>query len=125
MQQQPPLHSAVVSRLSPAAGIASNHPAMGQCQLARLRELGVPEHQIDTVVDIARHIRDEAAAHLDHAFKEAACEALGAAVTKTAANAADEARAPKTTSFPVAVAIAGTANESGCCSTTNNGQSCC
>jgi hypothetical protein len=111
--------------VSLAAGIASNHPAMGQCQLARLRELGVPEHQIDTVVDIARHIRDEAAERLDHAFKEAACDALGAAVTKTAANAADEARAPRTTSFPVTVAIAGTANESGCCSTTKSGQSCC
>ena len=58
--------------VSLASGIASNHPAMGQCQLERLRSYGVPEHQIDAVIEIARHIRDEAAQKLDIAFDEKA-----------------------------------------------------
>ncbi len=58
--------------VSLASGIASNHPAMGQCQLERLRGYGVPEHQIDAVIEIARHIRDEATEKLDFAFDEAA-----------------------------------------------------
>ena len=58
--------------ISLAAGIASNHPAMGQCQLERLRKAGIPKHQIDAVIEIARHIRDEAAQRLDAAFDEAA-----------------------------------------------------
>ena len=44
---------------------------MGQCQLERLRAAGVPEAQIATVIEIARHIRDEAAEKLDHAFDTA------------------------------------------------------
>lgn len=58
--------------VSLASGIASNHPAMGQCQLERLRGYGVPENQIEAVVEIARHIRDEAIEKLDFAFDEKA-----------------------------------------------------
>jgi hypothetical protein len=58
--------------VSLASGIAANHPAMGQCQLDRLRAAGVPEHQINAVIEIARHIRDEAAEKLDFAFDEKA-----------------------------------------------------
>lgn len=47
--------------VSLVSGLAANHPAMGQCQIERLRGAGVPEHQIDSVIEIARHIRDEAA----------------------------------------------------------------
>ena len=72
MQQKPQLHSSIVAMVSLAAGIAANHPAMGQCQLARLRKAGIPEHQINAVIEIARHIRDEAAQQLDAAFDEAA-----------------------------------------------------
>ncbi len=56
--------------VSLASGIASNHPAMGQCQLDRLRGYGVPQNQINAVIEIARHIRDEAAEKLDFAFDE-------------------------------------------------------
>jgi len=72
MTDQPQLHSNIVAMVSLASGIASNHPAMGQCQLERLRHAGIPEHQIAAVIEIARHIRDEAAEKLDFAFDEAA-----------------------------------------------------
>ncbi len=94
--EQPQLHSAIVSMVSLAAGIASNHPAMGQCQLERLRGLGVPENQIDAVIEIARHIRDEAAQKLDVMFDEAA---------------AGGRPEPKT--------------QEACCTSTAGGQSCC
>jgi len=68
MDEQPQLHSSIVSLVSLAAGIAAKHPDMGQCQLERLRQQGVPQHQIDTVIEIARHIRDEATEKLDAAF---------------------------------------------------------
>ena len=104
MSEQPQLHSSIVAMVSLAAGIAAKHPAMGQCQLQRLRDMGVPAHQIDAVIEIARHIRDEAAQQLDAAFDEKAAEG-----------------APKPSlSIPV-VEEAG-----GCgCSTTPSGQSCC
>ncbi len=70
MSEQPQLHSSIVAMISLASGIASNHPAMGQCQLARLRKTGVTEHQIAAVIEIARHIRNEAAEKLDFAFNE-------------------------------------------------------
>ena len=71
MSEQPQLHASIVAMVSLASGIAANHPAMGQCQLERLRSYGVPEHQIKTVIEIARHIRNEAAQKLDAAFDEA------------------------------------------------------
>lgn len=99
MNDRPQLHSSIVVMVSLASGIASRHPAMGQCQLQRLREIGVPEHQIDAVIEIARHIRDEAAQKLDDAFDTASAEAQAA----------------------MAVASSG-----GCgCSATASGQSCC
>jgi hypothetical protein len=98
MNEQPQLHSSIVAMVSLAAGIAANHPAMGQCQLQRLRDQGVPEHQLDAVIEIARHIRDEAAQKLDAAFDEQSAQ-----VKKT---------------FSVAAAACG-------CSTTKSGQSCC
>lgn len=70
MSPQPDLHSSIVAMVSLASGIAANHPAMGQCQLERLRGYGVPENQIASVIEIARHIRDEAAEKLDFAFDE-------------------------------------------------------
>jgi hypothetical protein len=70
MSELPQLHTTIVSMISLAAGIAAKHPDMGLCQLQRLRGAGVPQHQIDAVVEIARHIRDEAAQKLDLAFDE-------------------------------------------------------
>ena len=100
MTQQPQLHPSIVAMVSLAASIASNHPTKGLCQLARLRELGIPEHQIDTVIEVARHIREEAGERIDAAFDEAA-----------------DAERRET----------GTANDNqpgGCCGTTSSGQSC-
>lgn len=102
----PELHSSIVSLVSLAAGIASNHPAMGQCQLARLRQMGVSEDQIAAVVEIARHIRDEAAEKLDAAFDEASYpdSAEPGALTQEAQPAA---------------------SGEACCTSTASGQSCC
>ena len=72
MTDQPQLHSSIVAMVSLAAGIAAKHPDMGQCQLDRLRKAGVPQHQIDAVIEIARHLRDEAAQKLDAAFDKCA-----------------------------------------------------
>ena len=100
MSNQPQLHSSIVAMVSLASGIASNHPAMGQCQLERLRKAGVPEHQIDTVIEIARHIRNEANEKLDVAFDEAANLSKPAPVEQP--------------------------EQEGCgCSSTPSGQSCC
>ena len=74
MTDQPQLHSSIVTMISLASSIAANHPAMGQCQLGRLRKAGIPEHQITAVIEIARHIRNEATEKLDFAFDEAADE---------------------------------------------------
>ncbi len=104
MNNEPPLHSAIVSMVSMAAGIAARHPDMGLCQLRRLREMGIPESQIATVIEVARHIRDEAAEKLDAAFDT---EAFPPDSGCCAGN--DKV-------MPVAEA---------CCGTTTSGQSCC
>lgn len=98
MKTDAPLSNDTVAMISLAAGIAANHPAMGQCQLQRLRGYGVPEGQIAAVIEIARHIRDEAAEKLDFAF--------------------DEKSGP-------AAAVAEAAGESCGCTPTPSGQSCC
>ena len=54
------LHPSIVALVSLAANIASNHPKQGLCQVDRLKEYGVAKEQIDAVIEIARHIRDEA-----------------------------------------------------------------
>jgi len=62
------LPPATLAMVALAANIASNHPKKGICQLERLRSLGVTEAQIDMVVDIARHLRDEAGQMIDGEF---------------------------------------------------------
>ena len=101
MKEEPQLHSSIVAMISLASGIASNHPAMGQCQLERLRHAGIPQHQLDAVVEIARHIRDEATEKLDATFDEAFKENIPTV-------AADENE-----------------GQSCGCSVTPSGQSCC
>jgi len=104
---EPQLHSSIVALVSLASGIASNHPAMGQCQLAKLRSMGIAESQIATVIEIARHIRDEASQKLDSAFDEASYPESGSdSETQDNTKPTDNA------------------GES-CCSTTASGQSCC
>ena len=93
MSETIPLHSSIVALVSLAAGIAAKHPSMGLCQVQRLRSLGVSEDNIQTAVEIARHIRDEAAQKLDTAFDEQfsgvpVVEAGGACCTPTASGQA-------------------------------------
>ena len=109
MNERPELHSTIVAMISLASGIASRHPDMGLCQLKKLREAGVPEHQIATVVEIARHIRDEAARQLDAAFDEKA-------------QLDQPEPAPKKSG-----GLPGLKVETGesCCTPTPGGQSCC
>jgi len=77
---------------------------MGLCQLSKLRGMSINEDQINTVVEIARHIRDEASQKLDQAFDESAAQALANEVSET-------------TTFS---AIAGES----CCTSTASGQAC-
>ena len=93
----PQLHSSIVALVSLAAGIAAKHPDMGLCQLDKLKQMGVPDSQINTVIEIARHIRDEAAQKLDTAFDE-----KGGNITSIIEEP-----------------------EAACCTATASGQSCC
>ena len=64
------LHSSIIALVSLASGVASKHPDMGLCQVNRLRGMGISESQIASVVEIARHIRAEAAEKIDHVFDQ-------------------------------------------------------
>jgi hypothetical protein len=99
------LHPSIVSLVSLAANIASNHPNQGLCQLDKLKEYGVSEEQIDLVVEIARHIRDEAGQKLDDRFDQefkTRFSAKGAAALK-------------------GISVA----QEACCTPTPGGKSCC
>ena len=96
------LHPSIVALVSLAANIAANHPKQGLCQLDKLKPYGVAREQIDAVIDIARHIRDEAGQSLDVSFDEA----LGLESAKA-----------KLSAIPIA--------ESACCTPTPGGQACC
>lgn len=98
------LHPSIVALVSLAAGIASNHPAQGLCQLDRLKQYGVTREHIDSVIEIARHIRDEAAQQLDTRF--------------------DVARDGRGSAHPFeAVSVTGSGES--CCTPTPSGRSCC
>lgn len=79
-----PLHPSIVALVSLAANIAANHPKKGLCQIERLRGYGITDEQIDMVVDIARHLRDEAGQMLDAEFNVEAQLAVPPAPTLTA-----------------------------------------
>ena len=91
-----PLHPSILALVSLAAQIAAKHPKQGQCQLDRLRSAGVASAHIDAVIDIARHIRDEAGAAYDQRFDEIRDDA------------------------PTAPAVS-----AACCTPTASGQACC
>jgi hypothetical protein len=107
------LHPSIVALVSLAANIAANHPKQGLCQIDRLKGYGVAREQIDAVIEIARHIRDEAAQALDAQFDAA----------YGVAEAIPEAKpAIKPNPFAnIAVKETGAA----CCTPTKSGQSCC
>ena len=98
----PALHPSIVALVSLAADIASNHPKQGLCKIDRLKQYGVPRQHIETVVEIARHIRDEASQRLDASFDLALAGRLG--------DATPAAAQPE---------------QAGCCTPTASGQSCC
>lgn len=98
------LTPATLAMVSLAANIAANHPKKGLCQLERLRSYGVPEAQIDMVVDIARHLRDEAGQMLDHEFDQ------------VFSSVAPDRKPASLTSIPAGGA---------CCTPTAKGNACC
>jgi Ethanolamine utilization protein EutJ (predicted chaperonin) len=100
------LHPSIVALISLAANVASNHPDQGLCQIDRLKGYGVSREQIDSVIEIARHIRDEAAQKLDAKFDEAY-------TAHFKPGAADKLAG-------IAVAEGGA-----CCTPTPSGKSCC
>ena len=100
------LHPSIVALVSLAANVAANHPGQGLCQIERLKGYGVSREQIDTVIEIARHIRDETAQKLDAKFDEAYADHFKP-------GAADKLAG-------IAVAGAGA-----CCTPTPSGKSCC
>ncbi len=112
MSNDPQLHSSIVALISLASGIAAKHPAMGMCQLDKLRHMGIPESQINTAIEIARHIRDEAAEKIDAAFDEKASLAIANEASKGCCGSSTTETKQE-------------AKEESCCSSTPSGQSCC
>jgi hypothetical protein len=107
MSTATPLHPSIIAMVSLAANIAANHPKKGLCQIERLRGYGVTEEQIDMVVDIARHLRDEAGQMLDAEFD------VEARLAVSPAPASDACCAPAP-------------SESSCgCTPTATGNACC
>jgi len=106
-----PLHPSIIALVSLAANIAANHPKKGLCQIERLRGYGVTDAQIDMVVDIARHLRDEAGQMLDAQFNDEAQLAVTPAPTSDACCA------------PAVPSPAGA--ESCGCTPTAKGNACC
>ena len=100
------LHPSIVALVSLAANIAANHPKQGLCQIDRLKGYGVSREQIDTVIEIARHIRDEAAQKFDASFDEAYAAHFE----------------PKAADKLAGIAIA---SGSACCTPTPSGKTCC
>lgn len=105
-----PLHPSIVALVSLAANIAANHPKQGMCQLDRLKTYGVAKEHIDTVIEIARHIRDEASQALDAKFDEAYFQSCEPAKPKI-----------KVDPFANIAVVEGGA----CCTPTASGKACC
>ena len=99
------LHPSIVSLVSLAANIAANHPGQGLCQIDKLKQYGITEAQIALVVEISRHIRDEATQKLDASFEAAYLAKMATA------------QAPVN---PLNITMA-----EACCSPTPSGKSCC
>jgi hypothetical protein len=105
------LHPSIVALVSLAANIAANHPKQGLCQIDRLKGYGVAKEQIDAVIEIARHIRDEASEQMDAQFDAAYAETM-------------QPPKPKLKPDPFAN-IAVVEGGASCCTPTKSGQSCC
>lgn len=110
-----PLHPSIIAMVSLAANIAANHPKKGLCQIERLRGYGVTDEQIDMVVDIARHLRDEAGQMLDAAFDEEARLAVAPAPTQCCPPAASAAASATSATSAASCGCTPTAKGNACC----------
>ncbi len=110
----PDLHPSIVALIALSANIAANHPKQGLCQLDTLRNMRVPETHIQTVIEIARHIRTEAGEMLDTAFDTA--------LTTRPAEAMPPTRKPK---IPKGTLLNIPVSSGACCTPTASGKSCC
>ena len=117
-QAVPELHGSIVALVALAANIAANHPRQGLCQLEKLRDYGVPKAHIDAVIDIARHIRDEAGEKLDAEFDEKAAAVL-------AGDQAMPMELPAKPKVPKGKPLSIPVSAGACCTPTKSGQSCC
>ncbi|MEW5892830.1 MAG: hypothetical protein AB1697_06805 [Pseudomonadota bacterium] len=119
------LHPSIVALVALAANIAAKHPKQGLCQLDKLRQYNVPQAHIDTVIEIARHIRDEAGQLLDASFDAARAagntQVAQAAPAQVTPEHAAKPKVAKGKPLNVAIAEAGGA----CCTPTPGGKSCC
>jgi hypothetical protein len=110
----PDLHPSIVALVSLAANIAANHPKQGLCQVDKLKEYGVVKEQIDSVIEIARHIRDEST--------QLSAQALDAKFDEAYAAGFEPAK-PKIQVDPFAnIAVV---DGGACCTPTKSGQACC
>jgi len=127
MTDQAQLHSSIVAMISLASGIASRHPDMGLCQLERLRGAGIPEHQIDAVIEIARHIRDEASQKVDAAFDEKAPleQTVEKVETTSCCGSSEKPQEAEQSSCCGSTEPEPVIEESCGCTPTPSGQSCC
>jgi hypothetical protein len=100
------LHPSIVALVALSAHLAAGHPNRGLCQLAKLKEYGVSEAQIEEAIEIARHIRDETAQILDASFNQERAMNQAAAASK----------------LPQFKEVQAT---SACCTPTASGKSCC
>lgn len=116
---EPQLHSSIVALVSLASGIAAKHPDMGLCQLDKLRQMGVPEAYIRSVIEIARHIRDEASQKLDAAFNAKCCPDEADCCTPAQSVATQSASRPRMLNIAVKE------EATSCCTPTASGQPCC
>lgn len=112
------LHSSIVALVALSAHIAANHPKQGLCQVEKLRSLGVPEMHLQTVIEIARHIRDEAGETLDSTFDQLLATPANK-LAETLAESPPQSNIPKGTLLSIPVSAGA------CCTPTASGQSCC
>lgn len=112
------LHPSIVALVALSAHIAANHPKQGLCQVDKLRSLGVPEAHLQAVIEIARHIRDEASETLDATFDEQIA-APGSGTLGPTTESTPKPKIPKGTLLNIPV------SSGACCSSTASGQSCC
>ncbi|WP_291525168.1 hypothetical protein [Acidithiobacillus sp.] len=64
----PVINPITLALITLSAQVAAQHPGHGKCQLDRLKTLGVAQEDVETVLEIARHIREEVTTRFDEAL---------------------------------------------------------